>query len=346
MSKENILVCSYNQKKKLAHVLRGEESKNTFSLYSKNLELINTYTEGYNPAFILKHPNNKYLYVCYESIYEGHIATFKYDNDTLKLINTVSSNGKSTCYLCFDPELKNIININYWDSSITIHPLDNNILMESVYEIKPFIQNNIYHIGDHLDDRQSTSHHHSCVFHNNDLYVPDLGTDKIDIYLYFKNRLIYDGFYQLKKGSGPRYCLVREDKLYIVNELSSSILILQVEGGMIEDVQEISTIPTWYEGKNTCGNILITKDDYIYVSNRGHNSIAIFEILKNGKLLGKDIIESGGRTPRHFNISKKEDKLYVGNQDTNSVVCFKREKGMLYYEKSIECNSPNFIATF
>jgi len=117
-------------------------------------------------------------------------------------------------------------------------------------------------------------------------------------------------------------------------------------GGMIKDVQEISTIPSWYEGKNTCGNMLISGDGYIYVSNRGHNSIAIYEILKNGKLLGKDIIESGGETPRHFNISKKEDKLYVGNQDTNSVVCFKREKGMLYYEKSIECNSPNFIATF
>ena len=112
------------------------------------------------------------------------------------------------------------------------------------------------------------------------------------------------------------------------------------------DVQEISTIPTGYEGENRCGNIIKTKDDYIYVSNRGHNSIAIFEILKNGKLLGKEIIESGGETPRHLNISKKEDKLYVGNQDTNSVVCFKREKGMLYYEKKIDCESPNFIATF
>lgn len=341
MRKDNFLVSSYNNKNKLARVVRGNETNITYSIFSKNLELINTYIEGYNPAFILKHPKKKILYVCYESIYEGHIATLEYNNDKLKVLNTISSLGKSSCYLCFDPEFKNIININYLDSTITIHPLKNNILMESIYISISLIPNKIYEIK----DRQTSSHHQSCVFHNNDLYVPDLGTDKIDIFIYFKNRLIYDGFYQLKKGSGPRYCIMIENKMYIVNELSSTILIIEINENIIYDIQEISTIPNRYEGKNTCGNILISKDGYLYVSNRGHNSIAIFQILKNGKLLGIDIIESKGETPIHFNISKNEDKLYIANQDSNSIACFKRKKGMLYYENSIDCNSPNFILT-
>jgi 6-phosphogluconolactonase len=339
----DLIISCYDKFNLLAHMPKGEENKNHFICNKK----IYTFPEIYNPAFILIHPKLQYIYVCSESIYNGTLSTFSFDNNkNLKLVKTVSSKGKSSCYLCFDKMMKNIININYWDSTISVHPLKNNVIQEAKQVIYPKIENDIYNIEDHLKDRQNTSHHHSCVFKNNYLFVPDLGKDKIDIYQYTKETLKYKCFFQLPKGRGPRYSIIEKEYLYVINELSSSISVIKLIDDLPNEIiQNISTIPENILTKNTCGTIQIhPSKKYIYASNRGHDSIAIYKILEN-KLKLIDITKTGGKTPRHFSINNIGDKLYVANQDSNKCVIFNiNSNGSLEIKnENIKINSPNFI---
>ena len=107
-------------------------------------------------------------------------------------------------------------------------------------------------------------------------------------------------------------------------------------------IQNISTIPYNLSYKSTASAIEIYKNKYIYTSNRGHDSIAIFEILQGGILKRNNIVSTMGKTPRHFCISK--DILYIANQDSNNISVFKISKdGNIHYDSKIECDSPNFI---
>tara|TARA_B100000767_G_scaffold274957_1_gene309772 strand:+ start:1089 stop:2132 length:1044 start_codon:yes stop_codon:yes gene_type:complete len=343
-----MLVTSYNDFSCLAHTPKGKIKLEPITIIDSidSIDNLNfSFKDVNNPAFILKHPNNNYFYTCNESINDGTISTFKLTKNKLELLGNVSSGGKSSCYLLFDKKLENIININYWDSSITLHPIENFIIKEFTQRINPPKDNKINFKEEHLLDRQSTSHHHSCIFYKDYLYVPDLGTDRIDIYSYKNKKLNLFNFIQLDKGSGPRYSLIFKNFMYIINELSNSISIINLETSKNKIVQTISTIPSEFNGINTCGSIQIHKNlNILYASNRGHNSIAIFKILDNHKLELLKIEDAKGKTPRFFNISNDMKKIYVANQDTNNISIFIIENnGNLKFDKHLYCNSPNFI---
>jgi len=334
---DNLVVSSYNNFSVLAHKVNGTINNNSILMYDGKLHISDLQLE--NPAFILKHPYKCLIYVCYESIYDGHIATLEYNNNNLTLLNEVKSEGKSSCYLEFTPDMKNIININYWDSSITIHPLNNGVIQKASKFYRIPVSNNINHIEEHLKNRQTTSHHHSCVFFENKLYVPDLGKDKIDIYDYVKDELIYNSCFNLKQGSGPRYSVINNQTMYVVNELDSTVTVIDML--QMNIIQIISTIPNNCK-KNTCGGIQLV-NNYLYISNRGDDSIAVFKILDNNLLEILDIFKTYGNTPRHFKVNIQMTKLYVANQDTNNVVIFNIDNGNLIYETEFVCNSPNYI---
>lgn len=333
------LITSYNNLNVLAHNVKGRESQYDFSII-ENGKITHHNLNTINPAFVLKNSKDNILYVCEETIYDGMLSSIRYDNK-LELIDRVSSFGKSSCYLELTSDGTHIININYWDSSITIHPLKNNIISNIPPKIyNPIIPNNIVHKEDHLNDRQTTSHHHSCVSYQDKLYVPDLGTDRIDIYKYVDNELNYDGYMQLPYGSGPRYGIIRNHVLYIVNELSSSVAVIFLDN--MEILQIISTIPDNWKN-NTCSGIKVHPNGYIYVSNRGHNSIAVFKINPNGTLKLSRIVDSHGKTPRNFIITKKGDKLIVANQDSNNISIFDILEDKLVFKEIFDCDSPNYI---
>jgi len=335
---DKLIVSSYNNFSLLAHKVLGEESKNSLIIFDGSV--INSDINLKNPAFILKHPNKQIMYICYESIYDGYIATIEYKNNNLKILNVVSSEGKSSCYLEFTPDMQYIININYWDSSISIHPINDGILQKASKIYRNSKINEITHIDDHLKDRQSTSHHHSCIFYKKKLYVPDLGTDKIDIFDYTNGEIVYNNFFQLNKGNGPRYSIINNDFMYIVNELSSSVIVINMIDNMTI-VQSMSTVPKECK-KNTCSGIQLIKN-YLYISNRGHDSIAIYKILDNNLLDLCGIYKTKGKTPRHFKVNNNMTKLYVANQDTNNIVVFDINNGSLNYNTEFICNSPNYI---
>ena len=338
---EKLLIFSYNNFDILAHKVKGQLAKKPISLITNKITNNihpNINFDCVNPAFGIK--NGKYAYICCESINDGHILTI--DIETNSIVKSVSSGGKSSCYLQMDNEGKHIININYWDSTISVHPLINNILQEATQIIQPENENNIYKIEDHLEDRQKTSHHHSCAFYKGNLYVPDLGTDRIDIYSYRIGNLKFKDYIQLPKQSGPRYILFINDYLYVINELSSSISVIEM-CSIPKIKQHIKTVPEDINVKNTCGTIKYNPNGYIYASNRGHDSIAIYKILDNHKLELKNIQPTFGKTPRHFEINSDSKKLYVASQDTNEVIVFKIIEDRLKTLETIKCDSPNFV---
>merc|ERR1711871_1382558 len=203
MGMDSLLVTAYDNFKVLAHRPSGQENSTPINIFKPNTTQKLKIPGSLNPAFVLKNPNKNIYYICNESIFGGSISTYSFKNLCLRQLGSVSSMGKSSCYLCFDPDMKNVININYWDSSITVHPLINDTLRQAKQLLLPKKENKIYKIEEHLSDRQSTSHHHSCVFYKNKLFVPDLGTDKIDIYNYDRGILQFYSHFNLKKGSGP-----------------------------------------------------------------------------------------------------------------------------------------------
>ena len=335
---DKLIITSYNDFSVLAHRVYGKENTNSINIYDNTIKDNDIILK--NPAFILKHPSRPLIYVCYESIYDGSIATLDYSNDEFKILNVVSSEGKSSCYLEFTPNMENIININYWDSSITIHPIKDGILQSASKIYRNKSENNIVHIEDHLKNRQTTSHHHSCVFYKEKLFVPDLGTDKIDIFKYQNNELLYEKCINLKKGSGPRYSKIVNDIMYIVNELNSTVVVLDLLDNF-KILQTISTIPDNCQ-KNTCSGIQIV-EDFLFVSNRGDDSIAVYKILKNCKLELINIFKTSGKTPRHFRVNLDMTKIYVANQDSNDIAIFNIKNGNLEFVNKFEYDSPNYI---
>ena len=120
---DNSLILSYNNLNILAHVVKGNKSDSPIVKINKD-KIIDLKLDCINPAYGITNLN--FLYVSCESIFNGEILTINLD--TNEIINKVSSGGKSSCYLLMDENKKNLININYWDSTITVHPITNNIV--------------------------------------------------------------------------------------------------------------------------------------------------------------------------------------------------------------------------
>ena len=349
MSNDTIIISSYNDFDNLAHSPSGTACIIPLLVLNNDLFKLQDVLGCYNPAFILKHPIEKILYICCESIHQGNILTITYDKFyNFKLLGNVKT-GKSTCYLQLDFELENLLVVNYWDSEISIHPLDDDIPQESIFNLPSNVISNDR--KNHLIDRQSESHNHSLVLYKTKSYqdialVPDLGLDLIRIFSYQKNKLIPVNTYQLEKNSGPRYISVLMDHIYVVNELNSTVIVLKViENDIInlEEIQIISTIPEDYTGYNTCGNICIDNTrKYLIVSNRGHNSLAIYHI-DNFKLNLLSIKDCMGKTPRHFCFHKYTNDVIVANQDSDTIDLFNFSDGILNYIDKVNVNSPNFI---
>ena len=132
----------------------------------------------------------------------------------------------------------------------------------------------------------------------------------------------------------------------MINELSSSISLVSKDpvSDTLSINQTISTLPDEFTGDNTCADIHISSDGkFLYTSNRGHNSIAIFAVDKDSGHLTRIAHEpTRGETPRNFTLSPTEDYLLVANQTTNNIVCFRRniETGVLVYVDEIEAPTP------
>lgn len=169
------------------------------------------------------------------------------------------------------------------------------------------------------------------------IFVTDLGLDKI--FVYDKDLKLVSEV-SVPSGHGPRHLAFSSDGkiVYCVNELGSSVSIFSYSDGELKLQNTISALPKDFSGDNISAAIRI-KDNYLYVSNRGHNSISVFEIKDSYNIVLKECVDCGGNSPRDFNII--DDVLICTNEKSDNVTVFKLNNYIPEIISESELNIPS-----
>ncbi|MEQ9582904.1 MAG: lactonase family protein, partial [Arenibacter sp.] len=249
-----------------------------------------------NKQHIAKENKPGYLYLSRdgEKVYSsngtkpGSVSAFQWNEDktALNRVSNLSSLGDGACYVGVSPEEHLVAAANYSSGSIVLYPLDEKgVILEEPQGIQ--------HTGSGPHPNQNSAHAHCVQFSQNGkfLYAVDLGIDQILTYpINSENKLGQAQVaLQLDPGDGPRHLVFHptQNKVFIINELSSTVLSATVdeETGVFTKIDKKSTLPDDYQGPNACADIHISNDGkFLYASNRGHNSIAVYSVSESGDL--------------------------------------------------------------
>jgi 6-phosphogluconolactonase len=286
--------------------------------------------ESSNPSFLAVHPNHRFLYAVNENN-AGMVSAFAIDSATgkLKPLNQVSSKGADPCHLSIDQTGKWLFVANYTSGSVAAFPINAD---GSLGEAAKTIQ----HSGKSVNpDRQAGPHAHVAAISpdNRFLWVCDLGLDEV---LSYRIDPTQGGitpnnppFAKVEPGSGPRHIVFRGDSkfAYVEDEMGATVTVFSYDAakGTMNQVQVISTLPTGFSGTKSGAEIILHPSwKFLYTSNRGHDSIAIFKVdAATGKLTFTGTAPTGGKTPRNFAIDPTGHYLLAANQDSDSIVTFK-----------------------
>ena len=290
-----------------------------------------------DPSFLAIHPDGKHLYAVSEvndtdGKPVGGVVGFQLNpaNGELTKINGQSSGGAGPCHLIVDPSGKNVLAANYTGGSVICLPIKDDGSLE---EAASFIQ----HEGSSVDPRrQAGPHAHSIntAPGNHFAVAADLGLDKILIYRFDPEtgslKPNDPAFVRTPQGGGPRHFAFHPNGkfAYTNNEILLSVTAFEFNGerGILNPLQTTSTVEdgTPLKGNSTAEVRVHPNGKYVYVSNRGPNSIAAFKIDQNTGLLERvGIVSTGGKTPRNFNLTPDGKWLLAANQDSKNVVVFK-----------------------
>ncbi len=284
-----------------------------------------------NPSFVELHPNGRFLYAVSEGGGTGQVSAFAIDQETgdLTLLNQQPSGGAGPCHVNVDHAGRNVVVANYGSGSASVIPIRSD---GSLGEPTGFVQ----HKGSGPNERrQKGPHAHSVNLSPDDrfVFVADLGIDKIMIYRLDREtgELVANdpAFAELAPGAGPRHFAFHPDgrQAYAINELHCTITAFDYDSdkGALTETQTVPTLPKDFTGSNTCAEVRVYPTGrFLYGSNRGHDSIAVYRIdPADGKLTFVEHETAGIRTPRNFNIDPTGAFCLVANQDGDSVVVFR-----------------------
>lgn len=277
-------------------------------------------TQAYCPSYLLMHPNGRVLYAVRELTDEGALYTFLIGEDTLRLVSVQPTLGKDPCFLSLDENGQVLVAVNYSGSSLAVFRLNGE-------GIPVELKQHIVHEGQSIHPiRQTEAHPHCAVWEGQRCFVCDLGTDQVVCYALEDGCVLRrESHISMPAGSGPRHLCMgeRDDVMYVVGELSSSVFVMRrTEIGWVQE-QEISTLSDGFSGESTAAAIKLSGDrKVLFVSNRGDDSIAAFRILESGRLEKAHVCKTGGATPRDFAVFG--DYLVAANQDSDclSVLAF------------------------
>ena len=302
---------------------------------SAQLTGIGLAAETTNPSFLAVHPNHRFLYAVNEvSNYKGEksgaVSAFAIDRATgkLTLLNQVASRGADPCYITVDRSGKYVLVANYTGGSIAVFPL---LQDGGLGEASAFIQ----HVGHGTDpERQEGPHAHSIDLSHDNRFaiVDDLGLDETLAYRFDSTKGLLTSndppFAKADPGAGPRHFALRPDGkfAYVVNEMGSTVSAFSYDGavGVLHPLQTISTFPKDFPGHNDDAEIEIhPSGKFLYASNRGHDSVAVFAIDQDkGTLTLIEYAPTKGQTPRSFEISPGGSLLFAANEKSDNIVVF------------------------
>jgi len=292
--------------------------------------------ETTNPSFLAVDPSRRFLYAVnevgeYQGQKSGGVSAFSIDRKTGKLtfLNEVASRGADPCYVSLDRAGKFVLVANYTGGSVAVFPV---LADGRLGEASAFIQ----HRGSGVNpERQEGPHAHmiSVSPDNRFALAADLGLDELLVYRFDATRGLLapndPPFARVHPGSGPRHFVFHPNGkfVYLMTEMGGTVSSFSYSptSGELHETATVSTLPKDFKGENTSAEIAVhPSGKFLYGSNRGHDSIALFSIDPlRGTLKFIEHVSTQGKTPRNFAIDPTGSYLFAANQDSDSIVVFK-----------------------
>ena len=307
-------------------------------LSSGELKHVATTKGVVNPSFLALAPTRRYLYAVNEvgdfaGKKSGAVSAFAVDQMTgdLRLLNQQASLGADPCYVEVDAAGKFVLIANYTGGNVSVFPVQRDGSLGEPADMKQYQGSSINR------ERQEGPHAHCIVLDptNRFAYSCDLGTDKIMIFRFDARdgKLLPNEqpWAQVKPGAGPRHLAFSPGGKYVfvLNELHSTVTAFSrdPDRGTLQELQTLTTLPKDFKGQNSSADIHVSLDGrFVYCSNRGHDSIAIFAIDTRGKLSPIGHESTRGMTPRNFAIDPSGMFLLVANQKSDNIVVFRLDQ--------------------
>ena len=292
--------------------------------------------ETANPSFLAIHPSQKFLYAVGEmSTFNGKksgaVSAFSIDPGTgkLTLLNQVPSGGVGPCHVSVDKTGQCVLVANYSSGSVAAIPIQADGRLGEPASV-------MQHVGSSVDPkRQKGPYAHSINLSpdNRFAFAADLGLDKVLIYRLDPDKATLTPndppFASVKPGSGPRHFAFHPSAkfAYVINEMGNTVTAFEYDAtrGALTPIQDITTIPAGYTAETYTSEVQVSPDGrFLYGSNRGHHSIAVFGIAQDtGLLTLVEIPPCGGEWPRNFGIDPTGAYMLVGNEHSHTIALFK-----------------------
>jgi 6-phosphogluconolactonase len=305
---------------------------------SGQLRRVGSVAAGANPSFLAIHPNGRVLYAVnelekYKEKPTGAVSAFAIARDTgaLTRLNEQPSEGGAPCFVSVDRDGQVVLVANYAGGSVALLPIEANGVLAPAACV-------VQHTGKGpILERQEAPHAH-CVLSdpsNRFALAADLGADRVFVYRLDTGRKslrrVAGGEAVMRPGAGPRHIAFHPTLplVFVANELDSTVATLRfdAERGALAPQGTSSTFPAGWTGTNYPADIHVAASGRaVYVSNRGHDSIAVFSVAESTGALALDqVVPTEGNWPRNFTLHPTGRWLLVANQRSDSVVVFGRD---------------------
>ena len=302
-----------------------------------NLRLV---AESTNPSFLTVNNSADEVFAVTENDPGGLVIYARQPNGELIKKSQLPTEGIHPCHVALNGD-QNLVSVaNYSSGNVS--------LFQKTKESWALIHQFQHEGTGPNKDRQEGPHAHFNTFRrDNTLYAVDLGTDKVMGYKVLSDTTI-DSFvaHQAEPGDGPRHLVFHPSQnfVFVVNELTNTVTSHRVTPeGTFSLIDRIDMLPEGFSAYSKAADIHLSENGkYLYASNRGHNSIVIYEVSDEGELELVGWQSEGIKTPRNFTLSPEGNHLLVANQDANNIIVFAVEKdGTLSpTEHQIEVGSP------
>jgi 6-phosphogluconolactonase len=306
---------------------------------SGKLRRVATVDAGANPSFLAVHPNGRVLYAVnelekYNGNASGAVSAFTIARDTGALTrrDQQPSEGGAPCYVSVDRSGRVVLVANYVGGSVAILPVQADGSLAPATQV-------VQHTGSGPNaERQTAAHAHCIVADPSNRFVlaADLGADRVFVYALDVEsqslRHVEGGDAVMRSGAGPRHIAFHPTLpvVFVANELDSTVATLRFDSvrGTLSPLSTHSTLPSRWTGTNYPADIHVAPSGRtLYVSNRGHNSIAVFSVAEStGALALEQVVPTDGDWPRNFSLDPSGRWLLVANQRSGSIVVFARDQ--------------------
>ena len=285
-----------------------------------------------NPSFLSIHPNGRVLYAVNEREQNGAVSAFAIETGTgaLTRLNEQPSGGGAPCYVKVDRSGRALLVANYGGGSVALLPIEQSGALGPAHVVQ--------HTGKGPNAERQEAPHAHCILpdpSNRFALAADLGADRVFVYgldVGHKSlRHVEGGDAVMRPAAGPRHLAFHPTLplVFVANELDSTVATLRFDSGRggLSPLDTDSTVPPGWTGTNYPADIHVASNGRaLYVSNRGHNSIAVFSVAEStGALALEQVVSTEGDWPRNFTLDPTERWLLVANQRSNSVIVFGRE---------------------